>query len=143
MCLLILEYYSDASGMQWVPVNAQIDGSLFDISNLKVSVSTADWQSSGGHLVEAGVDNFRITNNTIALNNDAFYISVFPNPSNGVFYFNSNRDLDSYKLYDLSGKLLQSAVFSTNSIQINEKGVYVLVINGKEFNSITKKIVVY
>ncbi|MDB4710324.1 choice-of-anchor B family protein [Flavobacteriales bacterium] len=139
----ILEYYSDASGMQWVPVNAQIDGSLFDISNLKVSVSTADWQSSGGHLVEAGVDNFRITNNTIALNNDAFYISVFPNPSNGVFYFNSNRDLDSYKLYDLSGKLLQSAVFSTNSIQINEKGVYVLVINGKEFNSITKKIVVY
>lgn len=139
----VLEYYSDASGMQWVPVNAQIDGSLFDISNLKVSVSTADWQSSGGHLVEAGVDNFRITNNTIALNNDAFYISVFPNPSNGVFYFNSNRDLDSYKLYDLSGKLLQSAVFSTNSIQINEKGVYVLVINGKEFNSITKKIVVY
>lgn len=139
----ILEYYSDASGMQWVPVNAQIDGSLFDISNLKVSVSTADWQSSGGHLVEAGIDNFRITNNTIALNNDAFYISVFPNPSNGVFYFNSNRDLDSYKLYDLSGKLLQSAVFSTNSIQINEKGVYVLVINGKEFNSITKKIVVY
>ena len=74
----ILEYYSDASGMQWVPVNAQIDGSLFDISNLKVSVSTADWQSSGGHLVEAGIDNFRITNNTIALNNDAFYISVFP-----------------------------------------------------------------
>ena len=139
----VLEYYSDASGMQWVPVNAQIDGSLFDISNLKVSVSTADWQSSGGHLVEAGIDNFRITNNTIALNNDAFYISVFPNPSNGVFYFNSNRDLDSYKLYDLSGKLLQSAVFSTNSIQINEKGVYVLVINGKEFNSITKKIVVY
>ena len=139
----ILEYYSDASGMQWVPVNAQIDASLFDISNLKVSVSTADWQSSGGHLVEAGIDNFRITNNTIALNNDAFYISVFPNPSNGVFYFNSNRDLDSYKLYDLSGKLLQSAVFSTNSIQINEKGVYVLVINGKEFNSITKKIVVY
>ncbi len=139
----VLEYYSDASGMQWVPVNAQIDASLFDISNLKVSVTTADWQSSGGHLVEAGIDNFRITNNTIALNNDEFYFSVFPNPSNGVFYFNSNRDLDSYKLYDLSGKLLQSAVFSTNSIQINEKGVYVLVINGKEFNSITKKIVVY
>lgn len=139
----VLEYYSDASGMQWVPVNAQIDASLFDISNLKVSVTTADWQSSGGHLVEAGIDNFRITNNTIALNNDEFYFSVFPNPSNGIFYFNSNRDLDSYKLYDLSGKLLQSAVFSTNSIQINEKGVYVLVINGKEFNSITKKIVVY
>ena len=72
-----------------------------------------------------------------------FIFLFFPNPSNGVFYFNSNRDLDSYKLYDLSGKLLQSAVFSTNSIQINEKGVYVLVINGKEFNSITKKIVVY
>jgi len=139
----VLEYYSDASGMQWIPVNAQIDASLFDVSNLKVSVTTADWQSSGGHLVEAGVDNFRITNNTITLSNDEFSISVFPNPSTGVFYFNSNRDLDSYKLYDLSGKLLQATVFSTNSIKINEKGVYILVINGKEFNSITKKIVVY
>ena len=139
----VLEYHSDVSGMQWVPVNAQIDASIFDVSNLKLSITTADWQSSGGHLVEAGVDNFRLTNNTVVLNKDEFLIDIYPNPSSGTFYFNSNRDISSYKIYDLSGKLLQDAVLINNSIQINVKGVYLLIIQGKDFNSVTKKIVVY
>ena len=60
----VLEYYSDDSGMQWVPVSTTVDPSLVDISNLSVVVSTADWQAAAGHLVEAGVDNFKMTNNT-------------------------------------------------------------------------------
>ena len=139
----VLEYYSDVSGMQWVPVNAEIDASILDISNLKLAVSTADWQSSGGHLVEAGLDNFRLSFNTAVINKDDFTIDIFPNPSSGTFYFDSNRDLSSYKLFDLSGKLLQDAALKNNSIQINVKGVYLLVVQGKDFNSVTKKIVVY
>jgi choice-of-anchor B domain-containing protein len=139
----VLEYYSDVSGMQWVPVNAEIDASILDISNLKLAVSTADWQSSGGHLVEAGLDNFRLSFNTAVINKDDFTMDVFPNPSSGTFYFDSNRELTSYKLFDLSGKLLQEAALKNNSIQINVKGVYLLVVQGKDFNSVTNKIVVY
>jgi hypothetical protein len=139
----VLAYYSDVSGMQWVPVNAVIDASVLDLSNLQISVSTADWQSAGGHLVEAGVDNFRLTNNTAVLNKDEFSIEIFPNPTLGTIYFNSNREISSYKLYELSGKLLQDAVLINNQIQINVKGVYLLVVQGKDFNSVTKKIVVY
>ena len=138
----VLEYYSDDSGMQWVPVTASVDATIFDLTNLTVMVSTADWQTDGGHLVEAGVDNFKMTNNTAVSSAEPFSVAVYPNPSAGLFTVSSATKLVSYELYDLSSKLIRSGAMDSPTFEINTKGVYLLVVNSNS-GSIAKKLVVY
>ena len=138
----VLEYYSDDSGMQWVPVSATVDPSLVDISNLSVVVSTADWQAAAGHLVEAGVDNFKMTNNT-AVESPSLEVSVYPNPSQGVFMLSNPSLIESYELFDISGKRIEASRLTDSSIHIYNKGAYVLLLWGINGSSTTKKIIVY
>ncbi len=138
----VLEYYSDDSGMQWIPVTASVDATIFDLTNLTVMVSTADWQADGGHLVEAGVDNFKMTNNTAVSSAEPFSVAVYPNPSAGMFTVSSTTKLVSYELYDLSSKLIRSGAMDSPTFEINTKGVYLLVVNSNS-GSIAKKLVVY
>ena len=138
----VLEYYSDDSGMQWVPVTASVDATIFDLTNLTVMVSTADWQTDGGHLVEAGVDNFKMTNNTAVSSAEPFSVAVYPNPSAGMFTVSSTTKLVSYELYDLSSKLIRSGAMDSPTFEINTKGVYLLVVNSNS-GSVAKKLVVY
>lgn len=138
----VLEYYSDDSGMQWVPVTASVDATIFDLANLTVMVSTADWQTDGGHLVEAGVDNFKMTNNTAVSSAEPFSVAVYPNPSSGMFTVSSTTKLVSYELYDLSSKLIRSGAMDSPTFEINTKGVYLLVVNSNS-GSVAKKLVVY
>ncbi|MFL2570910.1 MAG: choice-of-anchor B family protein [Parvicellaceae bacterium] len=138
----VLEYYSDDSGMQWIPVTASVDATIFDLTNLTVMVSTADWQTDGGHLVEAGVDNFKMTNNTAVSSAEPFSVAVYPNPSAGMFTVSSTTKLVSYELYDLSSKLIRSGAMDSPTFEINTKGVYLLVVNSNS-GSIAKKLVVY
>ena len=139
----VLEYYSDDSGMQWVPVSTTVDPSLVDISNLSVVVSTADWQAAAGHLVEAGIDNFKMTNNTAVESSSSLEVSVYPNPSRGIFMLSNPSLIESYELFDISGKRIESSRLTDSSIHIRNKGAYVLVLRGINGSSTTSKIVVY
>ena len=141
--LTVLEYYSDVSGMQWVPVSALVDASLLDISNLSVVVTTADWQAAAGHLVEAGVDNFKMTSNTAVDQIGIFDVGIYPNPSSGLFNLTNPSDFKSYELYDLSGKLIAASVVNSAEIVVESKGVYLLVLKTLGGSSVTQKIVVY
>lgn len=73
-----------------------------------------------------------------------FNFTVYPNPSNGTIYFNSNINLQNstFEIYDITGKLYVSDSFSkTNMVTIANKGVYILKanINGK---TLVKKVIV-
>jgi endonuclease I len=73
-----------------------------------------------------------------------FSFIVYPNPSNGTIYFNSNINLQNsnFEIYDITGKLFISDSFSkTNMVTIASKGIYILKanINGK---ILIKKVVV-
>jgi hypothetical protein len=73
-----------------------------------------------------------------------FNFTVYPNPSNGTIYFNSNINLQNstFEIYDVTGKLYVSDSFSkTNMVTIANKGVYILKanINGK---TLVKKVIV-
>lgn len=53
-------------------------------------------------------------------------ISIFPNPSNGVFTIQSNNRLKSVEVFDINGRLLMTKLGATPTINISEKeaGVY-------------------
>ncbi len=106
-------------------------------TNAKVYISEV-----GGNLKDSS-ENIRITFESI---NEAanFNFTVYPNPSNGTIYFNSNINLQNstFEIYDITGKLYVSDSFSkTNMVTIANKGVYILKanINGK---TLVKKVIV-
>jgi hypothetical protein len=74
---------------------------------------------------------------------------LFPNPSSGTLYIKYPAAwFDQYRIYDMSGKLLQSKVISRSSTQqtINKslsKGVYFLQLNGKGRVAIKKFVIIY
>ena len=140
---LIGQYFSAQSGMQWVNSQFLISGNV-NWNNFKVKVVTADWQADGGHLVEAGIDNFRAFN-VLSVNSmsNLREVSIYPNPSNGEFYINTELELNAYEVYDLAGKLVQYSNISSNTIHINDKGVYLVIFKGDGIQTAPKKIIVY
>jgi hypothetical protein len=70
--------------------------------------------------------------------------NIYPNPSNGTIYFATDLNLKnaSYEIFDVTGKLIiKEELSKTNSISIQNKGIYLLkaLVDGK---SIIRKIVV-
>ena len=68
-------------------------------------------------------------------------ISVYPNPSNGVFYVNVE-DNFNLEVFDITGKIINTQVLSGNStIEINTAGLYFLRFSN-ENGSITQRVIV-
>ena len=78
------------------------------------------------------------TLNSVVLsdNNTAFLpkseISVYPNPSNGVFEIKSELQIENAKIYDLKGNLVQNIFISNEKIDATQlnSGTYILNIDG-------------
>lgn len=54
---------------------------------------------------------------------------VFPNPSNGTFYLNSNAQIEAIELFDLSGRKVMdipAQQIGVQSIKVDNSGVYIL-----------------
>jgi hypothetical protein len=104
---------------------------------LRVEVQDAD----PGHLVEAGIDRFRITNATSLDNQEeVMQISVYPNPvSNGYVNAFLHHDVQTAtaQLYDLTGTAISmqnGLKLGANQIIVPETaGIYLLetVVDGK------------
>ena len=141
---LVAQYLSAQSGLQWDSFTANIPANL-DWNSLQVKVVTADWQSEGGHLVEAGIDNFSIIESTSSSIDDQLtgLVSIFPNPSNGSFQISTELTLNAYEVYDLTGKLIEYANITSNTIQLNDKGVYLVIFKGPGIQTAPKKVIVY
>ncbi len=72
-----------------------------------------------------------LTNNATEL--DASSLNVYPNPTAGILYFNSNASVSKAHVFDLSGKLLLSERFngnSNNQLNLNgfTNGLYLLSV---------------
>ena len=67
------------------------------------------------------------TNSTLSTANP-LNVSVFPNPSNGEFYFKNLETGNRLEVYDVSGKCVLNLTCSSSSQKINlndkEKGIY-------------------
>ncbi len=53
------------------------------------------------------------------------------------------KDIVSYEVYDLAGKLVQYSNITSNSFHLEGKGVYLVVFKGEEMQTAPIRIIVY
>ena len=93
--------------------------------------------------------NTGMANTTFAaLNNGSFEldksISVYPNPTSSIINIISDTEIKNIQLYDVQGRILQTTVGNSNTIDISDKnsGIYFLKIsteNGSKVEKISKE----
>jgi mannan endo-1,4-beta-mannosidase len=71
-----------------------------------------------------------------------FSISLFPNPSTGIFSINNLKEIKSMKTFDLLGKEVELIQLSDNTFSINNKGVYFIQIQTEQNQLITKRLMI-
>ncbi len=78
-----------------------------------------------------GLDNIRIDiNDPTSIKHNSFEnLSLYPNPSNGSFYINGLNDIEFYKIYNLTGSLIQTGLSSGEINTSLSKGIYIIEIN--------------
>jgi hypothetical protein len=86
-----------------------------------------------------------ISNNVSTLTSEQFNsasISIYPNPSEEIINLITNEKINSYKIFDLQGKLIQEDTLQNNQLNIKslENGMYLLQLF-LEKNIVTKKII--
>jgi lysyl endopeptidase len=99
---------------------------------------------SGGTFGASEVTSFKI-DSTAGLGDELQNsISIFPNPSSGIFNVESGLDAVKYDIYDLSGKLIASGNLTNGRSEINlnavANGLYLINLSINEVQ-ITKKLI--
>jgi choice-of-anchor B domain-containing protein len=143
----VAEFYQDSEDVVWQSLSIDVTNFTFDLSSIQLIVKTADWDSEGGNLVEAGLDNFRVDYflNVNQDNIDSDF-SVYPNPSNGMFSLTFGDNVPEsliINVYDVSGKLVTSSnVKKENAtVNINKAGIYTIILVGEDYIGLPVKVV--
>lgn len=125
------------------------DGICCDYGNgsYKLTTANGDIIAQGGEF--EGMEATTFKNFDPLSVNDSFVslgLSIYPNPSNGIFnIMNSGSDQLSYKIFDVSGKLIQTGNTKSGASSINlskqVKGVYFISFTNQKSNkTLTKKL---
>lgn len=134
--------YNTAGNSSWVPKNYRVNNYFTPGPNMRLIVRTAD--APVGHLVEAGFDDFSITDSSLSAvqqHHTASGISVYPNPFNGtttVQYALDAMPVDGayIEVKDITGRIVstQSVTAQYGTIALGQEladGIYfVQLVNG-------------
>jgi uncharacterized repeat protein (TIGR01451 family) len=79
---------------------------------------------------------------TTEINNDKSLFSIYPNPVKDVLFIKSKEKVVKVEIFDLSGRILNSASATDNSINVSElaKGNYIIKLFTKD-KSVTQKFI--
>ena len=94
----------------------------------------------------APVDTGMVTTVFQSLSNAVFEkddsINVSPNPTSGIVNINSNFNIKKVELYDVQGRVLETHIGETKTIDISEKanGIYFLKITTEKGSKVEKVI---
>ncbi len=131
----------------WVPYQLDIKKYVDDVSNISIGFRTSDGEQ--GHLVEAAIDVFLITDEVILSTEELLSadFSVFPNPANNIINITSGNDtFNNYKIFSVTGKLINAGnlVNSKANIEVSEfaEGIYYIQLFGNEGRTSAKKVVI-
>lgn len=71
-------------------------------------------------------------------------ISIYPNPSNGIFKLNTNESSLEYQLINIQGSILQQGTVNQNQLDFSNyaKGIYLLQLNSENNNTFIKRIII-
>lgn len=147
--VLAKTYVANQSDDTWQDLELRISDYVAPSADVSISLHTADWQAYGGHLVEAGLDVFEITDGMDASISTSFehgeLIKVFPNPNNGQFtlLLAPEQAVQQLSIIDMSGRTVTSLNSNQTTYQIEglSQGMYFVQMN-IENKVITKKIIV-
>jgi Secretion system C-terminal sorting domain len=131
-------------------VNEQKSGSglWFDISTINAITPTYATYQLGITSTNPGNGGIFLGLTAAALGTEKFDVasndlSIYPNPSNGVFTIDALQKIDNAVAFDMLGKQMQVAVNGNDySIQNANKGMYFLKITFDNGAQTTKKIIV-
>ncbi len=143
----VAEFYQDSDDIIWRSLSIDVTNYTSFLTSVKLIVKTADWDSEGGNLVEAGLDNFRVDYNlNVSQENADSDFSVYPNPSNDFFYLSFGDNVPENlvaNVYDVSGKLVTSSKIKKNNptINISKAGIYTIILVGEDYVCTPVKVV--
>ena len=121
----------------WVNSTFRISDFLAPTANMTINVFANDKVGSG-NVVEAGFDNFSISEGTSGLNDETTTVkqfSVFPNPFNKSFMLNFNAEYltpnSTLSMVDLAGRTVYSTFITSSNMEVRvpeeiAKGIYIL-----------------
>lgn len=134
-------------GAQWTGTNTTATDYFYDLNTLgapsNIMFRIVFWSDEAVTQLGVNIDNFVIEG---VLSTDKFNlenISIYPNPTNGIFTLNTkNIQIESIEIFDVSGKLIQKNMTNFKNVNISNAsaGIYFVKINSNE-KSITKKII--
>jgi uncharacterized repeat protein (TIGR01451 family) len=77
------------------------------------------------------------TNNTLP---QASHLSLYPNPSNGIFTFNESKNIKTVEVFNIMGELILSQGSAKHiNLQAYPKGIYVARVNGTQVIRLVKE----
>lgn len=144
---VVAEFNESDNVLNWQELSFYISDFTNSMSTIQLIVKTADWEAYGGNLVEAGLDNFTVSNTvSIVQYANRFDYSIYPNPSNGQFNFtfeDETPEIVVISIYDISGKRVMSKFTGKQNafIDIDVPGMYTVHILGNGYVGAPKKIV--
>jgi hypothetical protein len=122
-------------------------GMWFDIASLssiadnynayKLNITSTN-PGNGGVYLATGTQILGRNENQIV----AASVSVYPNPSNGVFAISSTENLKKITAFDILGKEMKINKLSNNQFSIEQSGIYFLKIELENGAILNKKIIV-
>ena len=139
---------------QWELFTFTIEDYINNGSSIQIGFKTSDYEALGGHLVEAGIDNFEVLFDELVgvseLNSVSDY-KVYPNPAKDHIYIEIGNDiqgqLNEIYISDITGKRVFEQKIAGNDyrIEINpglDNGTYILNLIWSDDQISTNKILI-
>lgn len=105
--------------------------------------SVAAWTEDRGGVIKAYAQNIVVEDEVMGVSDlDSFSVSVYPNPTNGMLYVNSDKNISKIEIFGLNGQLLKH-VKEDQSIDLSSlsKGVYVIKVTTADGKSKVSKVI--
>jgi len=132
---------------EWIKSTIPLDSEI-DLEFLKIMFVAQD-DVTDGHIVEAGVDVFRVIDilaSPVEESEEVTLFSVFPNPVNDQLTIKSKEDLGTtaIRIFDTSGRLVFKDIMESKVKSINlpdlGSGTYFLNVKGNRFKQTIKLV---
>ena len=139
---------------QWVPFAFNVEDYIDNGSSMQIAFKTSDYEEPGGHIVEAGIDNFEVLYDELVGVIELSAVSdyqVYPNPAKDHIYIEFGKEsqdqLKEIFISDITGKKVfnQNISVNTHRVEINpelDNGTYILNLIWDNDQISTNKILI-
>ena len=125
--ILEKKFYPESPQSEWVFSSIRVLDFIAPTANMQLRVQISDFPSTV-NITEAGFDYFTVSNENTVVVEEQFHehLTVYPNPSEGIFQISSNMEIDTWTVLDLNGRAVLIGEGTIINLEHLETGVYLL-----------------